>query len=131
MSYQSWHTQHAKKHQKIVDKLNGLSTDQIIDYFKFENMVQHEPDFCTLYKESRKCHDIEDLNCYFCACPNFRVGEMKSSCSIESADGGTIVGKNGYIHQDCSKCSVPHSSSYIKKYFNLDWSDVMKDTFKS
>lgn len=130
MSYESWHQEHAKKHAFVMKKLQHLSDDEVIEYFDFENMVKNEPDFCILYKENQKCHDLKELNCYFCACPNFRVGESKSFCSINSKDGGSME-HNGYIHQDCSKCTVPHHKSYVKTHFNRDWSKVLCDTFSS
>lgn len=129
MSYQSWHAEHAEKHKQIVEKLSHLSDDELIDYFKFENMVKNEPDFCPLYKDNKKCHDMENLNCYFCACPNFRVGEKKSFCDINSKDGGSITSPDGFIHQDCSKCTVPHKESYVKKHFSRDWKEVMSKNF--
>ena len=129
MSYQSWHQEHAQKHKKLLEKLKDLSDDEIIEYFSFENMVIKEPDFCPLYKENRKCHDMENLNCYFCACPNFRVEEKQSTCSIKSKDGGSIKSADGFIHQDCSKCTVPHKVEYVKKHFDRDWLKVMKNNF--
>jgi Zn-finger protein len=129
VSYQSWHADHAKKHKKIVDKLSHLSDDELIDYFDFSNMVQKEPDFCPLYKDNKKCHEMEDLNCYLCACPYFRVGESKSYCSIESKDGGIFEAPDGYIHQDCSKCIVPHRKSYVRKHFSRDWLEIMAKNF--
>ncbi len=128
MFYQSWHKQHALKHKKILDKLTHLSDDDIIKYFDYDNMKQKEKDFCVLYKENKKCHEMENLNCYLCACPNFRVEKKKSFCSINSKDGGTIE-HNGFIHQDCSLCTVPHKVEYIKANFNRDWNFIMKDTF--
>ena len=129
MSYQSWHQEHAQKHKKLLEKLRGLSDDEIIKYFRFENMVVKEPDFCPLYKENKKCHDMENLNCYFCACPNFRVEEKKSTCAIKSKDGGSIKSPDGFIHQDCSKCTVPHKVEYVRKHFNRDWLKVMDKNF--
>lgn len=129
MSYQSWHKEHAQKHAKIMEKLSHLSDDEIIEYFDYENMKIKEKDFCVLYSQNKKCHDMEGLNCYLCACPNFRVGESKSFCSIDSKDGGSIQSK-GYIHQDCSKCTVPHKKEYIKKVFNRNWLKIMDKTFK-
>ena len=131
MSYQSWHSEHAKKHQKIINKLSHLNDDEIVEYFNFSNMVQNEPDFCPLYKDNKKCHDMEELNCYLCACPNFRVTQTKSYCSIDSKDGGSIEAKDGFIHQDCSKCLVPHEKKYIKKNFSRDWKKIMSKTFIS
>lgn len=129
MSYQSWHQEHAQKHKKLLEKLRGLSDDEVIEYFRFENMVIKEPDFCPLYKENKKCHDMENLNCYFCACPNFRVEEKKSTCAIKSKDGGSIESPDGFIHQDCSKCTVPHKEEYIKQHFSRDWLKVMENNF--
>lgn len=130
MSYQSWHENHAKKHQKIIEKLSHLSNDEIVEYFNFSNMVQAEPDFCPLYKENKQCHEMENLNCYLCACPNFRVTKTKSHCAINSKDGGSIKANDGFIHQDCSKCLVPHKKDYVKKNFLRDWKDIMSQTFE-
>lgn len=138
MSYLSWFDEHASKHKKIVNKLleKKFSQQQIIEYFDFENMVKNETDFCPLYKENKKCHDMQELNCYLCACPNFRFKDegikqiekntQYSFCSIDSKDGSQgLYGDK--IHQDCSKCTVPHHKSYIKKHFDLDWKNIMRD----
>ncbi|MFA6192726.1 MAG: hypothetical protein WC665_10285 [Sulfurimonas sp.] len=137
MSYQSWFVKHAEKHKVIVDKLlkHEKTEDEIIEYFKFESMVKEEPDFCPLYKENKKCHDIDELNCYLCACPNFRFKDegikkveakiQYSFCSIDSKEGRQgIYGEK--IHQDCSKCEVPHLKSYVTKHFDLDWKKIMR-----
>ena len=135
MSYISWYQEHGEKHKVIMNKLTHLSADEVIAYFRFENMLEKEPDFCPLYKENKKCHDLEGLNCYFCACPNFRFDdegwEMKgsnyfSSCSINSKEGSVFIGDAGN-HQDCSKCAVPHNESYIRRHFSRDWFEVMED----
>ncbi len=72
MTYISWIENHSKKHQKLVQKLYSLSENELIEYFLYENMQKNEPDFCLLYKENKKCHDMKNLNCYLCACPEFR-----------------------------------------------------------
>jgi hypothetical protein len=137
MSYLSWFNEHAIKHKQIVDKLMacGMPKEQIIDYFVFENMVQKEKDFCLLYAENKKCHDVEYLNCYICACPNFRFSDE----GIEEVDGKTqysfcdIACKDGKlgvygdaIHQDCSLCTVPHHEAYVQKHFDLEWKKMMQ-----
>lgn len=136
MTYSEWFEAHANKHAKILEKLKDLSDDEVIDYFVFENMVEKENDFCVLYKESKKCHDTPYLNCYFCACPNFRFDEegisqqeektVYSYCDIDSKDGAQFIGED-YIHQNCSGCLVPHKRSYIKKNFTRNWREVMKN----
>ena len=134
MSYSSWFTEHGRKHKVIVDKLvaRNYSEDEIIAYFDFENMVEHENDFCVLYKEPKKCHDMETLNCYMCACPNFRFDDagikpygdkmVMSECDIHN---GEEFAHGEKIHQNCSACSVPHHVPYIKKNFSLDWFEMM------
>ena len=142
MSYASWFERHAKRHKKIVDKLleNNLSEVEIVEYFDFDNMVKKEPNFCPLYKDNRKCHDNKELNCYFCACPNFRFKDsgfqviknqtLFSYCSIDSKDGAQYKSKNS-IHQNCVGCFVPHSEAYIKKYFSRNWFEAMQNVTKS
>ncbi|HHB94141.1 MAG TPA: hypothetical protein ENK88_03260, partial [Campylobacterales bacterium] len=97
MSYSSWFQSHGEKHKKIIKKLSNLNDQELIEYFRFENMVQNEPDFCPLYAKNKKCHDMENLNCYLCACPNFRFDDngfekienrtLFSKCNINSKDG--------------------------------------------
>ena len=135
MSYEEWFEQHAQKHQKIVEKLvaKGFAQEQIIDYFAYENMAKEEIDFCPLYKEGKNCLDMEKLNCYLCGCPNFRFDDnglgtyngikILSSCDIHN---GSTIGHGGAVHQDCSKCTVPHHKAYISKNFDFDWKKVMK-----
>lgn len=129
MTYSSWHEDHAKKHKKLLEKLTHLSDEELIQYFDFDNMVKNEPNFCVMYKTNEKCHDIETLNCYLCACPNFRVGEKSSTCDIKSKDGGSMTAPDGFIHQDCSKCSVPHKVHYVRKNFKRDWKEIMSQVF--
>lgn len=134
MSYGDWFQQHGTKHKKIIEKLKHLSDDELISYFRFDNMVKHEPDFCPLYKENKKCHDNEALNCYFCACPNFRFNDegfeiqekrtLFSYCNIDSKDGDQYI-MDDAIHQNCAACFVPHSEAYIKKHFTRDWFKAM------
>lgn len=136
MSYLKWFEKHAKKHKKIMQKLSHLSDDEVIEYFEYENMKEKERDFCPLYEKGKKCHDMKDLNCYLCACPNFRFNDegfevvdeksLKSFCKIDSKDGKRFIGEKD-IHQDCSGCLVPHRKSYVKKVFKRDWIEIMKD----
>ena len=127
MSYLKWFENHAKKHQTIIIKLQNLNDDDIVKYFRYDNMKENEKDFCPLYKENKKCHEMENLNCYLCGCSNFRLISTKSYCDIKSKKGSTIQGKDGFIHQDCSACTIPHQEKFIKKNFNRDWKIMMKD----
>ena len=136
MSYQLWFQKHGEKHRNILNKLEHLSDDELIHYFRFDNMVKSEPDFCPLYKDNKRCHDNLALNCYFCACPNFRfddqgfeeIGKQKlfSFCSIDSKDGDQYKSEDS-IHQNCAGCFVPHSEAYIKKHFTRNWFEAMQN----
>jgi len=135
MSYRKWFDAHAQKHKAIMATLTHLSDDEVIEYFRFENMVKNEPDFCLLYAENKKCHDTVELNCYLCACPNFRFNDkgfsaeegkiLFSTCAIDSPDGDRFLTDTA-IHQNCTGCLVPHDEGYIKKIFNRNWFAIMK-----
>ena len=127
MTYEKWIENHKIKHQKIIEKLSHLSNEEIIKYFDFDNMVEKEKAFCPLYETNQKCHEMEQLNCYFCACPLFRLGNTKSFCKINSRFGGQIIAPDGFIHQNCTKCKIPHKISYISANFDRDWANAMKD----
>lgn len=139
MTYQEWYDDFANKHKRIVEKLlaKGFDKKQIIEYFDFENMVEAEPNFCLLYQEKKKCHDIEKLNCYLCACPYFRFNDKgfeviegkikKSHCAIDAKEGKLGVWGDT-IHQDCTGCSIPHHRRFVEKNFSLEWKEVMRDS---
>jgi len=140
MSYSSWFQEHGEKHKKIIKKLSHLSDDELIEYFRFDNMVKNEPNFCPLYEQNKKCHENKELNCYFCACPNFRFNDegfkdvegrkLFSTCSIDSKDGSQYILEDA-IHQNCAGCFVPHWEKYIKKNFTRDWFHAMKRVKKA
>ena len=135
MSYRDWFEAHGKKHAAVMQKLTHLSDVEVIAYFRYENMRIKEPDFCPLYAENKKCHDMDDLNCYLCACPNFRFDDegfkeaegrsLKSYCAIDSKEGDVFETEDA-IHQNCSSCTVPHHEAYIKKHFKRDWFEIMR-----
>lgn len=141
MSYMQWFMEHDQKHHLIVEKLKrqNFTKEQIIDYFVFENMVKVEPNFCLLYENKKKCHDIIYLNCYLCACPHFRFNDegietkeagfvVKSECSIHSKNASKFTYEK-VEHLDCSKCILPHTHIFVKKYFDEVWQKMMKDCF--
>ncbi len=126
MSYLSWFNKHANKHQQIVQKIDE---SELINYFKWDNISKSDVDFCPLFTKREKCHEMENLNCYLCACPNFRFDDsakrVKSWCSINSEQGKQIE-HNGLIHQDCSGCTIPHHQKYIEDNFDIKWLNIMK-----
>ena len=123
-----------------MKKLDGLSDEEVIAYFRFENMVKKEPEFCPLYKENKKCHEMEELNCYLCACPYFRFDDRGlhekegrtyySACSIDAREGKAFVSEHA-VHQDCSTCLLPHKESFIRKVFTRNWFGIMQESSTS
>ena len=137
MTYMQWFESHAKKHEAIMKTLTHLSNDEVIDYFIFENMQEKHPDFCPLYAQNKKCHEMESLNCYFCACNHFRFSDegLKkegrkttfSLCSIAAKESRNFETEDA-IHQDCTDCPIPHKRAVIKKFFSRDWRAIMEKT---
>jgi Zn-finger protein len=136
MTYQEWFDAHADKHAAIMQKLIHLNDQEVLEYFRFENMVICENDFCLLYAKNKKCHEIDELNCYWCACPYFRFNDqgleateektLYSKCSIQSKDGSQFISEKS-IHQDCTNCLIPHQEKVLKKEFNRDWRITMEN----
>ena len=137
MTYMQWFESHATKHKAIMDTLTDLSDEEVISYFIFENMKNKHPDFCPLYADNKKCHEMEELNCYFCACNHFRFSDeglakegactRYSLCHIDAKESCDFVSDDA-IHLDCSNCEIPHKKSVIHKYFSRDWREVMHRT---
>ncbi len=113
MPYRKWMESHYQKHRKIVEKLQDLSDDEVIEYFSFSNMREKEPGFCPLYEKNKPCHDMKDLSCYMCGCPNFRFLGRETSCAIKEID--------------CLHCDIPHHKKFIKKNFKRDWKEMMSE----
>jgi hypothetical protein len=136
LTYAEWYHNHARKHTEIVSELRHLTDDELIDYFDFDNMKVKHPDFCPLYPKDQKCHDMERLNCYLCACMHFRFNDdgikaindktLYSYCGIDSKNRG-IYEDSKSIHNDCSNCKVPHKKHVIEKYFSRNWKEMMKN----
>ncbi len=128
MTYGEWFEAHARKHAAVMRKLENRSMEEVLDYFAYENLSQNEPDFCPLFARGEKCHDMADLNCYLCACPEFRFDDdapvVKSRCAIDARAGKRFT-YAGVTHQDCSECILPHTRGYIRKHFDRDWRTIM------
>ena len=136
MNYHQWLEEFGKRHHAIVRQLAESSDEEIIDYFRYENLRRRHPEFCLLYERGEKCHEMEDLNCYLCGCPHFRYcdegidtvdGKTRYSfCAIDAKEGKTFETDTA-IHQDCSDCPLPHLRGFIKKHFDRDWGAIMAD----
>ncbi len=124
MTYEEWEQAHEIKRDNIVQKLSGLSVEEITDYFSYDNMVKAEPNFCGLYAQNKKCHDMQDLNCYNCGCPYFQYDDkglskkgtatVYSKCTINAKESAEFKTEDA-IHLDCSNCTIPHTAVAAKK----------------
>lgn len=128
MTYNEWITEHDKNLKNILVKLDGSSTDDIVNYFRYENMVINEPDFCPLYRAKTKCHNTDNLNCFYCGCPFFESSDDKpfeirdskkvmSRCVVNSRFAQDFIHED-IIQCDCSNCMIPHTDNIVKQHFN-------------
>jgi Zn-finger protein len=127
MTYSVWYESHVTKRNALICSLkeSGFSDRDIVDYFKWSNMVKVQPTYCGLYAENKKCHTLNELNCLFCACPYFKYNDaglfedegktVFSLCSIDSKFGTDFVHECS-VHQDCSLCLIPHTKHFAYKY---------------
>jgi len=113
MTYADWRKDFFNKRNKIVEKLKKLnySEEKIYEYFEYDNMSLKESSFCPLYELNKKCHDIEYLNCFHCACPHFVIVGDDSFCKINSKFADNIVINNNKIC-DCTNCTIPHTKQF-------------------
>ena len=128
MKYSKWTEDHFNKVEKIFKNLENKSALECEEYFRYENMIMAEHEFCPLYRKYTKCHKTEKLNCMLCGCPYFKYFEdpiekdgifIASICTLESKNAGIYMSGN-IQHCDCSGCIVPHSSSFIKNQIKIN-----------
>lgn len=117
-----WFLDFKKRRENIV-RSGGLSSPgKIADYFTYTNMKNKHPDFCPLYKNEQKCHDMSsnELICYFCACPYYDYeyyNEAKKEygrCLINSRYGK----RNRWGYWDCTNCLLPHRRKFVIHYLS-------------
>ncbi|MFC1682410.1 cysteine-rich small domain-containing protein [Nanoarchaeota archaeon] len=85
--------------------------DKIIEVFDFENRKENKEE-CVCYKQEKKCHEIENLNCFLCYCPEY---DSEVGCKINSLKGKWLVSEGGKVW-DCSGCDYPHREEVVRKY---------------
>lgn len=130
MTFEEWEDTHHEKLIKILNKLNNKSINEVQEYFLYDNMKVNEPDYCELYALNEICHDMDNLNCLFCACPYFIGSDtpleivndihIMSRCDINSRFRKVFTyftKENEQFEQcDCSECHLPHKESFIKSF---------------
>ena len=83
----------------------------------FKNRSKRDPSQCPYYQKEppQPCHDIEDLNCFLCACPNYNSNILKGGCNINSKKGGYNNLPEGKVW-DCSNCKINHTPKEVEEY---------------
>jgi Zn-finger protein len=132
MRYSDWYEKFVQRRDDIVDKLPLSDARTVADYFDYDNISRKDISFCPLFERGVKCHDMESLNCYFCACPYFRFDDdgldevdgkrLYSICTIDAPRGKRLI-RGDVIHQDCSECTIPHSKSFVMKRLGKNGSE--------
>jgi len=92
---------------KLANKNIKERISKIIDNYDFEKQKKLNPTGCVCYEQDKKCHNITDLNCFFCYCPNYDRNVKEGKCKIDSPKGKYIDNHEGKI-LDCSDCDFPH-----------------------
>lgn len=87
---------------------------KLIEEWDFEKRKGTHPEECICYTQNKKCHNIENLNCLFCYCPNYDMSVKEGTCRISSVKV-KYVDKHEKKILDCTDCDFPHKKENIKK----------------
>jgi len=108
---------------------NILSIDRyienIIDEFDFDTRKISHPDVCSCYKSGNPCHNMPELNCFLCYCPEYDTNKPEGGCKLNSQDGKWLFSKKLPASKiwDCSGCLHPHKKetvrAYLRKLFRI------------
>ena len=120
---QRWEIEHQEKIERELNQagieLTIENIPKIIKQTSFKIRSKTHPNECDYYKQEKSCHpEIEDLNCYLCACPNYKSELLEGACKIKSKKGKYHHHKNlpkGKVW-DCSDCTVNRTAKEIEKY---------------
>lgn len=104
----------------------------IIEETSFRVRSQKYPGKCPYYNDDpinkRKkgpCHiEVIDLNCFLCACPEYKNDRQEGGCNLQCILGKWYENPNLPLKKiwDCSNCGVPHFPNFVKDYLerNMD-----------
>jgi len=106
---------------ELAKKLIGKRIDILLDEWDFEERKNKHPEECVCYR-GKPCHDIKELNCFFCYCPNYDLSVKEERCNINSPKGKYFNAPSGKI-LDCSDCDFPHKKENAKKILMKQYID--------
>jgi Zn-finger protein len=102
---------------ELANEIIEKRIDEFVDEWDFNTRRKIHPEECVCYRQNKKCHNIEELNCLFCYCPNYIRTIKEGACKIESPKGKYIDNHEGKIW-DCSDCDFPHTKENAIKFLN-------------
>lgn len=103
------------KLEKYIEK----RIDIILREFNYEKRKLEHPEECPGYI-SNPCHEIKELNCFFCYCPYYDNKNSEGGCKINNPMGkGYWFERKGHKESekiwDCSFCTYPHEEKNIRE----------------
>ena len=98
---------------KLAKEIIEKRIDRLIEENNFEKRGISHSDECICYQQNKPCHNIENLNCLFCFCPNYDLSFKEGKCKINSPKRKYIENHLGRI-LDCSDCDFPHKIDNVK-----------------
>jgi Zn-finger protein len=105
---------------ELANEIIGKRIEDILGDHDFKKRKKSNPESCICYQQDKKCHNIEELNCFFCYCPEYNRSVEGGSCKRESPNAKYINNKDGGKILDCSGCDFPHKKeNAIKLLDNL------------
>lgn len=99
---------------EFAEKLIKERIKKLADAYDFNVRRMTNPEECPFYTNGGRCHDIEDMNCLLCLCPNYDRTVKEGGCKINSPDGKYTETVDGKIW-DCSDCDFPHKKENVIK----------------
>ncbi len=103
----------------LLKKVIESRIDLIVIDFNYEKRKKEYPYECPC-NSSGKCHEIEDLNCFFCYCPWYNNQSPEGGCKIDNPLGkGKWFERKGHSISDriwdCSDCIYPHQEKTVRE----------------
>jgi Zn-finger protein len=120
---QKWELYHRSEILKEI-KQAGIelaikNIPEIINETSFKIRSIKHPNKCPYYLKNISCHpEVKDLNCFLCACPNYKSQNLEGGCKINSRFGKWTYHQNlpkGRVW-DCSYCPTNHSPKELEEY---------------
>jgi len=117
-----WEQSHFRKIARELRDLNIPITREnipaIIQATSFQERSKRNPNECPYYEKNHPCHNIENLNCLLCACPNYQSDSLEGGCKANSPQGKYHYHENlpkGKVG-DCSDCQRNHTPQEVQTW---------------